>query len=125
MIPFAVVGSERDVIIEGKPVRGRKNRWGVINVEDERHCESVYLRNFLTRYVPTVWFGASVYRTVGRIELTYKTSSRRLLKFITRFFLFHASSPFALETDNSYPLQAFRSKQLLALKDVSARPPAA
>ena len=52
MIPFAVVGSERTVIIDGKPVRGRKNRWGVVNVEDERHCEFVYLRNFLTRYVP-------------------------------------------------------------------------
>ena len=52
MIPFAVVGSERTVIIDGKPVRGRKNRWGVVNVEDERHCEFVYLRNFLTRYAP-------------------------------------------------------------------------
>ena len=51
MIPFAVVGSERTVIIDGKPVRCRKNRWGVVNVEDERHCEFVYLRNFLTRYV--------------------------------------------------------------------------
>ncbi|QRW16019.1 Septin [Rhizoctonia solani] len=52
IIPFAVVGSERNVIIEGKPVRGRKNRWGVINVEDERHCEFVYLRNFLLRPDP-------------------------------------------------------------------------
>lgn len=33
----------------GKQVRGRQNRWGVINVEDETHCEFVYLRNFLTR----------------------------------------------------------------------------
>jgi len=49
IIPFAVVGSERNVIIDGKAVRGRKNRWGVINVEDENHCEFVYLRNFLTR----------------------------------------------------------------------------
>jgi septin 3/9/12 len=49
MIPFAVVGSERNVIIGGKAVRGRKNRWGVINVEDETHCEFVALRNFLTR----------------------------------------------------------------------------
>ena len=49
MIPFAVVGSERTVIIDGKPVRGRKNRWGVVNVEDEKHCEFMYLRNFLTR----------------------------------------------------------------------------
>ncbi|KAL7413903.1 GTP binding protein [Mrakia frigida] len=49
MIPFAVVGSQTNVIIDGKPVRGRKNRYGVVNVEDERHCEFVYLRNFLTR----------------------------------------------------------------------------
>ena len=51
MLPFAIVGSEKSVVIDGKPVRGRKNRWGVINVEDERHCEFVYLRNFLTRCV--------------------------------------------------------------------------
>jgi septin 3/9/12 len=49
MTPFAVVGSERNVIIGGKAVRGRKNRWGVVNVEDESHCEFVSLRNFLTR----------------------------------------------------------------------------
>lgn len=49
MIPFAVVGSERNVVVDGKPVRGRKNRWGVINVENEQHCEFNYLRNFLTR----------------------------------------------------------------------------
>lgn len=51
MIPFAVVGSERSVIIDGKSVRGRKNRWGVVNVEDENHCEFMHLRNFLTRFV--------------------------------------------------------------------------
>ena len=30
-------------------MRGRQNRWGVINVEDENHCEFVSLRNFLLR----------------------------------------------------------------------------
>lgn len=49
IIPFAVVGSEKSIIVGGKQVRGRQNRWGVINVEDENHCEFVYLRNFLTR----------------------------------------------------------------------------
>ena len=49
IIPFAVVGSEKTIIVGGKQVRGRQNRWGVINVEDETHCEFVYLRNFLTR----------------------------------------------------------------------------
>ncbi|KAI5284388.1 cell division control protein, partial [Ascosphaera acerosa] len=49
IIPFAIVGSEKTLLINGKQVRGRANRWGVINVEDETHCEFVYLRNFLTR----------------------------------------------------------------------------
>lgn len=35
--------------VNGRQVRGRQNRWGVINVEDENHCEFVYLRNFLLR----------------------------------------------------------------------------
>lgn len=49
LIPFAVVGSEKNIIVNGKQVRGRQNRWGVINVEDENHCEFIYLRNFLLR----------------------------------------------------------------------------
>lgn len=54
VIPFAVVGSERSVIIDGKSVLGRKNRWGVVNVEDENHCEFMHLRNFLTRFVACI-----------------------------------------------------------------------
>eukprot|EP00842_Homolaphlyctis_polyrhiza_P005834 jgi/Hompol1/6251/HPOL_004907-RA len=49
LIPFAIVGSERNVVVDGKAVRGRRTRWGVVNVEDESHCEFVQLRNFLTR----------------------------------------------------------------------------
>ncbi|KAI8366995.1 Septin-type guanine nucleotide-binding (G) domain-containing protein [Choanephora cucurbitarum] len=49
LIPFAIVGSERNVVVEGKAVRGRKTRWGAINVEDPAHCEFIHLRNFLTR----------------------------------------------------------------------------
>lgn len=49
IIPFAVVGSEKDIVVDGRQVRGRQNRWGVINVENENHCEFVSLRNFLTR----------------------------------------------------------------------------
>ncbi|KII88131.1 hypothetical protein PLICRDRAFT_41256 [Plicaturopsis crispa FD-325 SS-3] len=85
LIPFAVVGSERNVIIDGKSVRGRKNRWGVVNVEDETHCEFMHLRNFLTR-----------------------THLQDLI-----------------ETTAQIHYEAFRSKQLLALKEgVNQRPPA-
>jgi septin 3/9/12 len=84
IIPFAVVGSERNVIIDGKSVRGRKNRWGVVNVESEQHCEFMHLRNFLTR-----------------------THLQDLI-----------------ETTAQIHYEAFRSKQLLALKEGVAQRPA-
>ncbi|KAI4156717.1 MAG: hypothetical protein LQ340_000031 [Diploschistes diacapsis] len=49
LTPFAIVGSERNININGRVVRGRQNRWGVINVEDENHCDFVALRDFLLR----------------------------------------------------------------------------
>ncbi|KAI8327348.1 Septin-type guanine nucleotide-binding (G) domain-containing protein [Blakeslea trispora] len=49
LLPFAVVGSEKQVVVNGRAVIGRKTRWGTIVVEDENHCEFVHLRNFLTR----------------------------------------------------------------------------
>jgi len=69
------------VVIDGKAVRGRKNRYGVVNVENENHCEFVYLRNFLTR-----------------------THLQDLI-----------------ETTAQIHYEAFRSKQLLALKESSAK----
>jgi septin 3/9/12 len=98
MIPFAVVGSEKTIVVGGKQVRGRQNRWGVVNgeltitplitfnllinttVEDETHCEFVYLRNFLTR-----------------------THLQDLI-----------------ETTSQIHYESFRAKQLLALKESSA-----
>ncbi|CCF60012.1 hypothetical protein KAFR_0I02330 [Kazachstania africana CBS 2517] len=49
IIPFAVVGSEKEIEINGELVRGRKTRWGAINIEDINQCEFVYLREFLIR----------------------------------------------------------------------------
>ncbi|KAG1053660.1 hypothetical protein G6F43_004280 [Rhizopus delemar] len=49
LLPFAVVGSERQVVVDGKAVLGRKTKWGTVVVEDEEHCEFIHLRNFLTR----------------------------------------------------------------------------
>lgn len=49
IIPFAVIGAEKEVEINGELVRGRKNRWGMINIEDMNQCEFVYLREFLIR----------------------------------------------------------------------------
>lgn len=50
MLPFAVIGSEDIVTLpNGDAVRGRRTKWGLINVEDVTQCEFVYLRDFLTR----------------------------------------------------------------------------
>ena len=61
MIPFAIVGSERVINVNGQTVRGRKTRWGVVNIENEQvrrcsaapltaqHTDFNYLRNHLMR----------------------------------------------------------------------------
>lgn len=46
-VPFAVIGSDTMITVNGKQVPGRKNRWGQINVEDENHSEFPKLRKFL------------------------------------------------------------------------------
>ena len=49
-IPFAVVGSNRLVETpDGRQVRGRAYPWGVIEVDNEEHCDFVKLRQMLIR----------------------------------------------------------------------------
>ena len=49
-IPFAVVGSAQEVETpDGRSVRGRAYPWGVIEVDNEDHCDFVKLRQMLIR----------------------------------------------------------------------------
>ena len=49
-IPFAVVGSTNIVVAaDGREVRGRSYPWGVIEVDNEEHCDFVKLRQMLIR----------------------------------------------------------------------------
>ena len=49
-IPFAVVGSNQLVETpDGRLVRGRSYPWGVIEVDNEEHCDFVKLRQMLVR----------------------------------------------------------------------------
>src|SRR6266404_3563955 len=49
-IPFAVVGSDKVVATpDGREVRGRSYPWGVIEVDNEEHCDFVKLRQMLVR----------------------------------------------------------------------------
>ncbi|NXA06809.1 SEP10 protein, partial [Sapayoa aenigma] len=46
-LPFAVVGSTEKVKIGSKMVRARQYPWGIVEVEDESHCDTVKLRKML------------------------------------------------------------------------------
>ncbi|KDN51503.1 hypothetical protein RSAG8_00048, partial [Rhizoctonia solani AG-8 WAC10335] len=49
-IPFAIVGSDKVVEThDGRAVRGRVYPWGVIEVDNEDHCDFVKLRQMLIR----------------------------------------------------------------------------
>jgi septin 7 len=49
-VPFAVVGSNTEVITpDGRKVRGRQLPWGVVEVDNEEHCDFVKLRQMLIR----------------------------------------------------------------------------
>lgn len=48
-IPFAVVGSDKEFDVEGRRVRGRMYPWGIIEVDNEDHCDFVKLRQMLIR----------------------------------------------------------------------------
>uniref|UniRef100_A0A8C9KEF1 Septin 12 n=1 Tax=Panthera tigris altaica TaxID=74533 RepID=A0A8C9KEF1_PANTA len=48
-IPFAVVGSDQEYLVNGRCVLGRKTKWGIIEVENMAHCEFLLLRDLLIR----------------------------------------------------------------------------
>ncbi|KAI1168844.1 Septin-domain-containing protein [Nemania serpens] len=49
-VPFAVVGSNDEVTnTDGRQVRGRRYPWGIIEVDNEEHCDFVKLRQMLIR----------------------------------------------------------------------------
>lgn len=49
-VPFAIVGANTEVSTpEGRKVRGRKYPWGIIEVDNEEHCDFVKLRQMLIR----------------------------------------------------------------------------
>ena len=48
-MPYAVIGSREMVLVKSSKVRGRKYPWGVVEVENEKHCDFVRLRDMLIR----------------------------------------------------------------------------
>ncbi|XP_051834202.1 septin-8 isoform X3 [Antechinus flavipes] len=48
-LPFAVVGSTDEIKVGNKLVRARQYPWGIVQVENESHCDFVKLREMLIR----------------------------------------------------------------------------
>ena len=48
-IPFAVVGADTEITVNKEVIRGRQYPWGIINIENEDHCDFVALRKMLIR----------------------------------------------------------------------------
>ncbi|OCT94139.1 septin-5 isoform X2 [Xenopus laevis] len=48
-IPFAVIGANTIIEVNGRRVRGRMYPWGVVEVENEEHCDFIKLRTMLIR----------------------------------------------------------------------------
>jgi len=48
-LPFAVVGSTEEIKIGNKMVKARQYPWGIVQVENENHCDFVKLREMLVR----------------------------------------------------------------------------
>ncbi|KAI8854762.1 Septin-type guanine nucleotide-binding (G) domain-containing protein [Chytridium lagenaria] len=48
-MPFAIIGSDDFIEVGGKKVRGRTYRWGSVEVENEKHCDFVQLRELVIR----------------------------------------------------------------------------
>lgn len=48
-LPFAVVGSNTILDVNGKKIRGRMYPWGIAEVENPDHCDFIFLRNLLIR----------------------------------------------------------------------------
>jgi len=47
LLPFSIVGSEEEVIMNGRRVRCRQYPWGVVEVDNSRHCDFSKLRYML------------------------------------------------------------------------------
>ena len=47
LLPFAIVGSEEEILMGGTPVRGRRYPWGIVEVDNMQHCDFQRLRGAL------------------------------------------------------------------------------
>ncbi|KAG0256938.1 hypothetical protein BG011_004235 [Mortierella polycephala] len=44
LLPFALIGCEEEVVVNGRKFRGRQYPWGVVEVDNSQHCDFAKLR---------------------------------------------------------------------------------
>jgi cell division control protein 11 len=47
LLPFALVGSEEDIMVNGQTIRGRRYPWGIVEVDNPQHSDFTRLRQAL------------------------------------------------------------------------------
>jgi cell division control protein 11 len=47
MLPFAIVGSEEEIMVNGEPIRGRRYPWGIVDVDNPQHSDFSRLKTAL------------------------------------------------------------------------------
>ena len=47
LLPFAIVGGEEEIMMNGVPVRGRRYPWGMAEVDNPQHSDFGRLRSAL------------------------------------------------------------------------------
>jgi septin 7 len=74
-MPFAIVGSNTAVKTrDGRIVRAREYPWGIIEVDNEEHCDFVKLRQMLIRYETLMFYIWLILSRTHMEELKEKTS---------------------------------------------------
>ncbi|KAI9280658.1 Septin-domain-containing protein [Sporodiniella umbellata] len=47
LLPFSIIGSEEEIVVNGETIRGRQYPWGVVDVDDPKHSDFGRLRSAL------------------------------------------------------------------------------
>ena len=50
LLPFAIVGSEEEIEVDGQLVRARIYPWGIVEVDNPKHSDFSRLRSALLKY---------------------------------------------------------------------------
>lgn len=75
LLPFALIGCEEEIMVNGRKVRGRQYPWGIVEVDNTQHCDFAKLRFALLRYVnfPPLY----IFNTVVSDEKKKRSASKQ------------------------------------------------